>query len=360
MPTVAGWQSHTVFDETVFVSVHESSPGVLYGLMFLPDKPIMQSDGQTQTGALFALNAMGLAHAERDHLFTTLEIELNVDPKAAAQSFVDRNGRGTKKNKNLVAAYNTIAGLPTLRNAAVAGNHLRGPAPQRSQQRDRRDRDREHHRPEHPRADVPERDERRQPQARARQGYHVSTFSPILNDFFCMLDRCFGADWPAKTPEGGDPYRRVYVHGWPFAFKAIALAYFEARENEIAPLWRAIKIQDAHDTTVENEKTYKARLAETLNAWEPKTTAVDVEGLEKRLKAMDWHRWRQHWVDIAGFPVDEDGNPRIKTLADGTTVIATSAPNTATVISKVKNKILSPAWKDLTKKMDAPCPDAIR
>lgn len=357
LPTIAAWQSHKVFDETVFVALHESSPGVYYGLMLLPDKPIMQADGQTQTGALFAVNATGLAQQERDHFYVSLEIELNVTPKSAAQSFVDRNGRGTKKNKNLVANYNTVEGLPTLREQAVEGTIFEG------RLHDGRNTGTGEtateniidlstleqlclnvvsggkSKPEHIKA------------------YHVKSLAPFAHDFLVMLDRVFGPFWPAKTADGGDPYRRVYVHGWPFALKAISLAYFETREKEIAPYYEAIKVQDQHDASEETEKTYLDRVAERqaerASAPEPEVSAAE---LEKRLKTIDWRRYRKHWVDITGHPVTDKGDAKTKKLGDGTEVVNGNAPNTAVVISVVKNKILSKSWKDLCGTVDFPLP----
>ncbi|MDX6677767.1 MAG: hypothetical protein QOE31_1819, partial [Solirubrobacteraceae bacterium] len=103
LPPISGWQSTAVFDDTIFVAFDETNPLALYGTLYLPKKPVMQSDGQTQTGALFATAASGLAikNGGLDNFAVTLEVELNVEKRLAAQSFADRNGRGSKKNKNL-------------------------------------------------------------------------------------------------------------------------------------------------------------------------------------------------------------------------------------------------------------------
>ncbi len=364
LPPVAAWQSHTHFDQTVFVAVHQPAPGSYYGQIFLPDKPIMQADGQTQTGALFALDATGLAQQEREHFFTSLEIELKVFPKSAAQSFVDRNGRGTKKNKNLVANLNSVQGLPTLREGAVDGTIFgrRPDAPQGRLHDGRNSGTGEtateniidlstleqlclnvisggNSKPEH------------------IKGYHVTSLQPFAKDFLEMLERVFGAAWPAKTPDGGDPYRRIYVHGWPFALKAISLAYFASREKEIAPYYEAIKVQDQHDATEETEETYLKRVAEKQAAWSSKPDpAVSAGELERRLKAIDWHRNKKHWINITGHPVTETGAPKTKRLNDGTEIVVGNAPNTAAVISVVKNKILSDTWTDLTEADEFPAP----
>jgi hypothetical protein len=80
LPPVSGWQSHATFDDTIFVAVDESNPAALYGVLYLPKKPIMQSDGQTQTAALFQAAASGVAikQGALDNFGVTMEIELNV------------------------------------------------------------------------------------------------------------------------------------------------------------------------------------------------------------------------------------------------------------------------------------------
>jgi hypothetical protein len=123
LPAIAGWQSREVFPDTVFVAFDERNPLCLYGVLYLPKKPVMQSDGQTQTAALFATAVSGMAikTGALDTFGVTLEIELDVEPRDAAQSFADRNGRGSKKNKNLVSRFDTAAGISLLREEAVKG-----------------------------------------------------------------------------------------------------------------------------------------------------------------------------------------------------------------------------------------------
>ena len=354
LPPVAAWQSDKVFDETVFVAVHAPVPGsAYYGQLYLPDKAIMQSDGQTQTAAAFAADTHALALKEREQFYVSLEIELNVSEKSAAQSFVDRNGRGTKKNKNLVAAYNTVEGLPTLRLAAIDGTVFTG----------RCHDGRNSGTGESATKNIIDLSTLEQvclsvisggnAKAEHIKGYHVASLSGFANDFFKMLDRVFGKEWPEETPDGGDPYRRRYVHGWPFALKAIALAYHESRINEIAPLSEAIKVQDSVDPVEETEATYLKRVNSKKAAWASKPVpAVTAGELEDRLKKVDWYRTRKHWIDITGYPITAEGTPKMKKLADGTEVVVGNAPNTAAVISAVKTKLMSGSWNDLTNGTD--------
>lgn len=354
LPPVAAWQSEKVFDETVFVAAHEPVPGAAYyGQLYLPDKPIMQSDGQTQTAAAFAADAHALALQERDRFYLTMEIELNVSEKSAAQSFVDRNGRGTKKNKNLVAVYNTVDGLPTLRAAAIEGTVFA----------DRYHDGRNSGTGESATENIIDLSTLEQlclnvisggnAKAEHIKGYHVASFTPFVNDFFKMLDRVFGEKaWPKKTPDGGNPYRRLYVHGWPFALKAIALAYYESRINEIAPFYEAIKVQNSVDPVAETEATYLERVEKKRENWKDKEPSVTADVLEDRLSKVDWRRTRQHWIDMTGYPVTAEGKPKTKKLADNTEVVVGNAPNTAAAISVVKNTLLSDAWEVLTKQDD--------
>ena len=128
LPVISGWQSITVFPKTIFVAFDEEDPTALYGQLYLPKSPIMQADGQTQTSALFAVNKTkdALDWDAGETLHVTLEIELNVPSHKAGQSFADRNGRGTKKNGNLVKGLDVAAALSSLRVQAVEGTVFDG------------------------------------------------------------------------------------------------------------------------------------------------------------------------------------------------------------------------------------------
>jgi hypothetical protein len=367
LPAVAAWQAEEAFDETVFVAAHESGPGAYYGQLFVPDKPIMQADGQTQTAALFAADVLGMALQEREHFFVSIEIELKVSERSAAQSFVDRNGRGTKKNKNLVANYNTVDGLPTLRANAVKGTIFDG----------RLHDGKNSGTGENSTENIIDLSTLEQLclmvvggggslKAEHIKGYHVEALTPFVHDFHEMLDRVFGSEWPRKIEEGEDPYRRVYVHGWPFALKAIAQAYFESRQKEIAPFYEAIRVPDVQDATEETQESYHKRVDEKKAALakepEPPVSAAEVEVpvsaavLEDRLSKIDWRRTRTHWMSITGYPTTQAGKAKTKKLADGSAVVVGNAPNTKVAISAVKNKLLSDSWTELTGKEDFPVP----
>ena len=81
----------------------------------------MQSDGQTQTAALFGLagNKEAVSKNALNSITISLEIELNLNEDKAGQSFADRNGRGSKKNANLVKSMDISAALSELRNKSI-------------------------------------------------------------------------------------------------------------------------------------------------------------------------------------------------------------------------------------------------
>ncbi|HYH79473.1 MAG TPA: hypothetical protein VEX86_06740 [Longimicrobium sp.] len=110
LPVITGWQSRTVFERTVFVAFDEGDANAMYGMLYLPKAPVMQADGQTQTAALFAVadSRDAVDAGALENLLVTVEIELNVDERKAGQSFADRNGRGSKKNRNLVIGFDTL------------------------------------------------------------------------------------------------------------------------------------------------------------------------------------------------------------------------------------------------------------
>ena len=93
LPTISGWQDREHFEKTVFVIFDiDEQQSIYYGYLYLSKEAIMQSDGQTQTVALFKLSRMiehkSLKKLEAfERFFVSLEIELNVDEEKAAQSF---------------------------------------------------------------------------------------------------------------------------------------------------------------------------------------------------------------------------------------------------------------------------------
>lgn len=352
LPTISGWQSSTVFEKTVFAALDETNPHALYGMIYLPKSPIMQADGQTQTAALFALanSKDAVAAGALDQTVVTLEIELNVDERVAGQSFADRNGRGSKKNKNLVISLDTASALSDLRFEAAKGTIFEarlatGRNTSTSETATKYIVDLStmeqmmlnvisHGRvkPEH------------------FKKFHVPLFVAFAHDFLSMLDRVFGPQWPETTPANSDPFRKVFIHGWPFALKGIALAYFRSRINEIGPVAAAIGTADAGKTV---EEAFLEEAERRKQAW-TQTPSVTVAELEKRLKAIKWERYRKHWINITGAKT-KDGSIRRAPLKSAGNLSAAigQAQNTAYNINAVADKIMSDKWTDLTSDTNA-------
>ena len=356
LPTVSGWQTSSAFPDTVFVAFEKISPHALYGWLYLPKKPIMQSDGQTQTAALFRLAAMGAAQKSGalDSFTTTLEIELNCDETKAGQSFADRNGRGSKKNKNLVAKLDSSSPLAKLREEAIRGTIFQ------SRLADGKGKGPSETNPE-PIVDLSTMEQMLlaittggSKKAEQIKHYHVDVLTPYCRDFFEMLDQLFSSQWVNPTPKDREPFRRLYVHGWAFALKAMALAYHKARIKELGPIDKAIGSADMHDTATDAEKDFEKKWEEN------KATAVEPpisDGeLRDRLSKIDWLRYRKHWIDITGLKKSK-GKKKKRKITDpsGTTieVVEAQAQNTATVIADVCDKLLAASWTDLCKSEDA-------
>ena len=351
LPPVSGWQSHEAFDNTVFVALDESDPMVLYGILYLPKKPIMQSDGQTQTGALFQAAATGLAHktGALSTFGTTLELELDVTSEMAGQSFADRNGRGSKKNKNLVANLDSSSGLAKLRILAIAdtvfqGRLAVGTGSGTSETATKNI------------VDLSTIDQmllnvisRGSRKAEQIKPYHVEHLLPFCKEFFQLLDNLFSGDWIDPTPVDAEPFRRLYVHGWPFALKAIAIAYHDARIDSIAPLSIPIgnPTKDEHDTAAVAAAAY-LKATESI---EPPVPEVPFVELVQRLESIDWTRYRKHWASITGVKANKDGSTKTRKIKIGggstSNIVETKAENTAATINQVANKILSNSWTDL-------------
>jgi len=352
LPMISGWQSTTVFPKTIFVAFDEEDPAALYGLLYLPKSPIMQADGQTQTSALFAvahtkdagdLNAL-------DNLRVTLEIEFNVEPIKAGQSFADRNGRGTKKNLNLVKGLDVAAALSRLRVEAIKGTIFekriadgRSTGATETATRDI--------------VDLSTIEQmllgaltggRRKPEE--FKHYHIEEFLPYARQFLQMLEEQFGPQWPELTPSKSDPFRVLYIHGWAFALKGIALCFYEARKDKLGPLTAAMGVKDASRSV---EEAFHNALALEQANWD-ETPVITLDELKDRLSQIDWLRYRKHWVALTSAKIDNKGNVRVKMLrSTGTPKVIGQAQNTATSIQAVKNKILSDKWEDLTSTEDA-------
>ncbi|APG86992.1 hypothetical protein SAMCCGM7_pB0277 (plasmid) [Sinorhizobium americanum CCGM7] len=352
LPTVSGWQSSKVFDKTIFVVLDETNPHGLYGLVYLPKAPIMQADGQTQTAALFSVaNSKDAIDAGAlDDMIVTLEVELNVDERKAGQSFADRNGRGSKKNKNLVISLDTSSALSELRLQAQSGTVFE----------DRLATGRNTSTSETATKYIVDLSTMEQmllnviSQGRIKpehfKRFHVPYFLPFASDFLQMLRDQFADQWQEHTPASSDPFRRIYVHGWPFALKAIALAYFRSRIDEIGPLAAAIGVPDASRTV---DDAFKSEVEKQKATWEQKPV-VSVGELRDRLSKIKWERYRKHWIDLTGAKI-KDGKVRRMALKStaGQEMAVGQAQNTAYIINAVADKILSDTWTDLTQTVNA-------
>lgn len=356
LPPVTGWQSTETFKDTIFVAFDESNPMALYGVLYLPKKPIMQADGQTQTAALYQAGATGLAIREGalDDFGVAMEVELNVDVLAAGQSFADRNGRGSKKNKNLVAQLDNSSALAQLRHAAIKGTVFEG----------RLADGRTVGATETATKNVVDLSTLEQmlvnvisPNLKKPEQikhYHVTHLLPYCRAFIELLDSTFASQWPEDTPKNSEPYRRLYIHGWAFALKAMAIDFHDCHRDKIDPLAAPIGVEDAHATAKEAEEAYLEAIKDATGP----DPALDPDEFAKRLREIDWHRYRKHWIDITGFKIDpKTGNKKMREIKDGSGgtfwIIDGKAENTAASINSAAKKILSPAWTDLTSTVNA-------
>jgi hypothetical protein len=352
LPSISGWQTEAVFPKTVFVAFDEEDPDAIYGMIYLPKKPIMQADGQTQTAALFALagHKEAVDQGALENFRVTLEIELNVDERKAGQSFADRNGRGSKKNKNLVIGLDSSSAMSELREQSIKGTVFEGRV------------SRGRSTPTSVTAigmivdlSTMEQmlmavisDDSAKPET--VKHYHVPYLLPYTKEFLKLLDEVFANHWPEKTPPNGDPFRKLYVHGWPFALKAIASAYHAARIAELAPLSRALRAQNAGKGL---EQAFLDQL-EIEKSTAPPKQVITAEELKDRLKKIDWLRYRKHWIKLTGAKQGKNGKPKTYTLKSvPDEKIEGQAQNTRTVIAIVRDKILSNSWEDLTATVDA-------
>ena len=354
LPTITGWQSYKVFDQTIFVALDENDPNALYGYLYLPASPIMQSDGQTQTAALFGVAATREASELTflNDLLVTLEIELNVDSTKAGQSFADRNGRGTKKDKNLVINMDKSSPLSKLRTRAVANtvfqqriaDGTKGGATKKNTEWI---------------VDLSTCEQmllavvfgnyREKPER--LKHYHVEAFTPHAKEFFQLLSQTFAADWQDPAPENGDAFREVYVHGWAFALKALAEVYYECRKNKLKPLTEAI---GAKNGALTEEQAFEQAIKENNQNRPSFTPAISFEEFADRLSRIDWHRHRAHWIKITGLSKKGGKKQTVKLKSEETPVVVGLAQNSPAFIKEVKDKILSDSWQDLTKSKNEP------
>lgn len=353
LPVVSGWQSSKSFEKTIFVAFDESDPDALYGELYLPKDPIMQSDGQTQTAALFAAaDSKDVAeNAGFESLRLTLEVELNMDERRAGQSFADRNGRGSKKNKNLVIGMDTSSPLSDIRTIAVKGTVFENRiADGRSSGVSQTSTENivDLSTIEQMILAVVFGNYREKPER--LKHHHVALLVEHVQEFFQLLDEVFGPSWPGKTPRSQDTYRHLYVHGWGFAQKALATAFHRVRRDKLDPIIEAIRVRPTGGQTMQEAFTEALEQYDEQNLPQPE---ISFDEFKKRLKQTDWLRYRQHWVKITGAS-QKDGNNVPAKLKSISGVVSALAPNTPAIVAAVADKILSPNWRELTSDVNAP------
>lgn len=355
LPVISGWQSSEVFSDTVFVSYHEISSNTCYGCLFIPKSPIMQSDGQTQTAALFAV-AQNKEAVEQlgalKNLMVTLEVELNVDVVKAAQAFADRNGRGSKKNKNLVIGMDTAAPLSKIRanvilNTVFEGRIADGRTGGCTQTSTE---------------NIVDLSTFEQllgialtgPQnlkAEQFKAHHVKKLEPFAKEFVNLLSDKFSEYWRHPSGKGEDAYRKLYVIGWPFALKGIALAYFYSKQNELDVIKQAMLEPVPAN---ENAEDYFAQQCLIKNT--NKQSLLSLDELSKRLDEINWFKHKKHWIKITGYSENPDGSKRtwkLKSL-DNKAVVKGLNQNQLVLVTKVANQITGSNWTSLCSEEDEP------
>ncbi len=355
LPPITGWQSNKVFEKTIFVAFDENNPNAMYGILYLPKAPIMQADGQTQTAAIFqtARTIDAIEAGALDSLLLTLEIELNVTERQAGQSFADRNGRGSNKNKNLIINLDTSSPLGSLRAQAIEGTVF------------------EHRLADGRTSGISETattnivdlstmeqmllnvvsNGNKKPEH--FKHHYIKHFLPYCQEFFNLLSELFADDWAEKTPEDKDKFRRLYVHGWAFCLKALALAYHQSRIDELGPLVAAIGTErEDTDASKTVEEKYLSQVAKKKNDFSKKPI-VPFDQLKIRLEQIDWLRHRKHWIALTGCKIN-NGKKKTITLKGQGTVVAAKAENNKAMVATVCNKILSDSWTDLCSQENEP------
>jgi hypothetical protein len=352
LPVISGWQSDKVFPETIFVAFDEITPYTFYGNLYLPKAPIMQSDGQTQTAALFRSSITGIAKKTKadDTFIATLEVELNCDEAKAGQSFADRNGRGSKKSNNLVSALDNSSALAQIRNTSIKSTVFDGRVS------DGKSRGGKKRSPTENVVDLSTLDQmlmgvicKQSKKPEQIKGIHVDALTPWCKEFINLLSATFGPLWVHPTPTGQDAFKKLYIHSWPFALKALAEAYHDVRIDKLGPIVKAISAPGVHDTSKEASDAFEAAVESSQAT--AATPTISFSEFCVRLKKIDWLRHRAHWIAITGAKTDKAGRKKVIDInvpVDGKIRgVEGAAQNTKAVVSAVRNKILSNTWQDL-------------
>ncbi|WP_147094830.1 hypothetical protein [Vibrio superstes] len=365
IPPVNAWMDEYSFIDTVFVNYHNSQDGVYYGKLYVPLTYMMQSDGQTQTAAVFllgkdeeAVNELGAL----ENLRLSIEIELNCDLNVARQSFADRNGRGVKKNKNLVIEMDVSAPLNILRLEASKGtifeNRIIGSGA----------------------GSISDSSTSgimnlstaeqvlihmlyaTQDKGLSIKHHHIDAILPHANKFFKIMEHCFKDHFPKHTALNDDPFRKKYLTGWAHVQKAIANAFHYANLEELGPLVDAIKadkpsfnfedlgLSDTQLKALNPQERFQLIVKHYRCTREYKNVITQDE-LIFRLKSINWYRHATHWIDLLGATVDKKTNkPRTWKLRylNDRAVVKGARPHNLQKIGSISNKILGEDWEQFT------------
>jgi hypothetical protein len=361
LPVISGWQTTATFHETIFVAYDEDDADALYGDLFLPKSPIMQADGQTQTASLFGLanSKEAIEKGALEKFRVTMEIELNVGEIEAGQSFADRNGRGTNKNKSLIYGLDNSSPLSklemlTTKDTVFEGRIAKGRGGNASLTATQ---------------NIVELSTMMQMLLEAIadgtlkpehiRHYHIDHFKLYAKEFINLIDGAFSKDWVEKPAGNQDPFRKLYVHGWPFALKGIAKAYYRARLDKLAPIVRAIKRQQDEPNGLINEEEDFLNILEEELSMSKDEPPITLEELNKRLGLINWLRYKKHWISITGASTKTKPNGAVgfKTFTlkeTGEEKVVALAQNSAAFIALVRNKILAESWIELCQEEDEP------
>ncbi|MGD6893744.1 hypothetical protein [Bacillus infantis] len=349
LPTVCGWQSEKYFNETIFVCLDGSDPNALYGYLYLPKRAVMQADGQTQTAAIFrAADTKEARETDAlNNLTLTLEIELNMNEEMAGNSFADRNGRGSKKNLNLVKKLDTSSPLSKLNIESIKGtvfeNRLADGRTTGTSITAT--------------ANVVDLNTMSLMLMEAISGgrlhpndlkhWHIPYFKIYAKEYLEILDEAFAHEWKDPSPKNEDTYRRLYVHGWPFALKALGKVYFNTQIDKLNPIVKAVlEEKTTKNELLSDEENFKILVTDFINE-ENKTPKISLSEMMHRLDKIDWTRYRKHWIAITGYSMKDGKKRTFPVKSTGELQVVALAQNNANFINAVANKILSNSWVEL-------------
>ena len=371
LPYITAWQDDESFAQSVFLCLQEPSDGVFYGKLYIPKNYIMQSDGQTQTAAAFALSRNEEAVKELgalDRLRLSIDLELNADLMTAKQSFADRNGRGVKKNKNLVIEMDVSAPLSQIREKILVGtifeNRIAGAKSGNISETST--------------SCIVNLSTLEQMlmhmifsgiggKSEIIKHHHIEAITPIAEKFINTLQECFVDHYPTYTAKNDDPFRKKLLTGWPFVLKGISNAFNAANLTEIKPIAEAIKARDfdysrvglteiqiktmSHAELFQHQVNFYRDVMEIENV-------ISHEELVQRLKQINWNRHALHWINEFGSGKDKRTGERLKhklKSLGNRPVVKGSKPHNAISIARLERIITGNEWTKYTSEKIATC-----